>query len=106
MGGNSKVCEAKHRTAAAAAAPTPAELRTDMVTTPDFTALQQQFRQDMTDVIQQLRVEVNETVSGRKDMLNSTNTALQKTSAKPTASKLYRICDLFPRNFEGSHDRG
>ena len=66
MGGNSKVCEAKHRTAAAAAAPTPAELRTDMVTTPDFTALQQQFRQDMTDVIQQLRVEVNETVSGRK----------------------------------------
>ena len=82
MGGNSKVCEAKHRTAAAAAAPTPAELRTDMVATPDFTALQQQFRQDMTDVIQQLRVEVNETVTGRKDMLNSTNTALQKISAK------------------------
>ena len=77
-----------------------------MVTTPDFTALQQQFRQDMTDVIQQLRVEVNETVTGRKDMLNSTNTALHKMSAKPTASKPYRISDFIPRNCEGSNDKG
>ena len=38
-------------------------------------------------MIQQLRVEVNETVSGRKDMLNSIDTALQDVSAKPIVSK-------------------
>ena len=54
-----------------------------------FTAFQQQLGQEMTDVIQQLRVEMNETVSGRMDMLNSINTALQSVSAKSTASKPY-----------------
>ena len=36
----------------------------------------------MADVIQRLRVEVNESVSGRMDMLNSINTALQKVEAE------------------------
>ena len=39
-------------------------------------AFQQQLRQEMTDVIQQLRIEVNETVSDRTDMMNSIDTAL------------------------------
>ena len=70
--------EAKHRTVAAAAvAAAPAELCTDLVTTADFTAFQQILRQDVTDVIQQWSVEVDETVSSRMDMLNSINTALQ-----------------------------
>ena len=51
-------------------------------------------------------VEVNETVSGRLDMLSSINTALQNVSAKPTASKPYRISDIIPRNWEGSNHRG
>ena len=41
----------------------------------------------MADVIQQLRAEVNEAISGRMDMLNSIN----------------RISDLIPRNWEGSN---
>ena len=59
----------------------------------------------MTDVIPQLRMEMNETVSGRIDMLNSTNTALQKVSATPIVSKPYRISNLIPRNWEGSNDK-
>ena len=51
----------------------------------------------MPDVIQHLRTELNETVSGRIDMLRSINTTLQKVSAKPTVSKPYRIS-------EGSND--
>ena len=58
-----------------------------MVTTADFAVFQQQLRQEMTDVIQQLRTEMNETVNGRMDMLNSINTALQNVSTKTTDFK-------------------
>ena len=58
----------------------------------------------MADMIQQLRVEVNEAIRGRKDMLNST--ALQNVSARPAESKPYRISDLVPRNWEGGNDKG
>ena len=60
----------------------------------------------MADVIQQLKVEVNESISGRMDMLNSINTALLNVSAKPTDSKPYRISDFLPRNGEGSNVKG
>ena len=50
-----------------------------MVIPADFAAFQQ-LRQDVTDVMQQLRAEVNDTISGRMDMLNSINTALQNVS--------------------------
>ena len=60
----------------------------------------------MTGVIQQLRTDVNETVHGRIDMSNSIKIALQNVSAKPAASKPYRISDLIPRNWEGSNDKG
>ena len=40
----------------------------------------------MKDVVQQLRVEVSETVNGRMDTLNCINTALQNVSARSTAS--------------------
>ena len=42
---------------------------------------------------------MNETVSGRLDMLNN-NTALQNVSAKPVASKPCRIDDFTPGNWE------
>ena len=77
-----------------------------MLTTTDFATFQQQLRQEMADVIQQLRVEGNESISCGMDMLNSMNTALQNVSAKPTDSKPYRFSDLLPRNLEGSNDNG
>ena len=49
--------------AAAAAIAAPAEQRADMVTPADFAAFQQQLRQEVTDVMQQLRAEVNDTFS-------------------------------------------
>ena len=105
--GNAREPRAKHRTAAAAAvAAAPAELCTDLVTTADFTAFQQILRQDVTDVIQQWIVEVDETVSGRMDMLSSINTTLQNMSAKPIASRPHRITDFLSRNWDGSNDKG
>ena len=53
--------------------------------------------------MQQLRAEVNETISGRMDMLYSINTALQNVSAE---TKSYRISDLIPRNWEGNNEKG
>ena len=55
--------------------------RTDMITAADVVSFQQQLGQDMTDVKQQLRAEMNETANGRIDMLSSINTALQNVSA-------------------------
>ena len=77
-----------------------------MVTTADFATFQQQLRQEVADVTQQLRVEVNESISGRRNILNSINTALQNVSAKPTDSKPYRISYFLPRNWEGSNEKG
>ena len=57
-------------------------------------------------MIQQLRAEVNEAISGRKDMLNSVNAAIQNVSARPAESKPHGISDLIPRNLEGSNEKG
>ena len=67
-----------------------------MVTLADFAAFQQQLRQEVADVMQQLRAAVNEAISGRMDMLNSINTTLQKVSARPAETKPYRISDFIP----------
>ena len=76
-----------------------------MVTTADFTVFQQQLRQEMIDVIQQLRTEMNETVNDRMVILNSIYTALQNVSTKTTDFKPYRISDLIPRNCEGNNEK-
>ena len=68
-----------------------------MVTLAVFAAFQQQLRQEVTDVMQQLRAEVNDATSGRMDMLNSINTALLSVSARPADNKPYRISDLDPK---------
>ena len=90
---------------AAAVAAATAEHSADMVTPADFATFQQ-LRQEVADVIQHLRAEVNEAISGRVDMMNIISTALQNVSAKPTDSKPYRISDLLPRNWEGSNEKG
>ena len=77
-----------------------------MVTPADFVTFQQQLRQEVADVIQQLRAEVNEAISGRMDMMNSISAALQRVTAKSAESKPYRISDLIPRNWEGGNERG
>ena len=77
-----------------------------MVTPADFATFQQQSRQEMSDVIQQLRAEVNESINGRMDMLNNINAALQNVSTKPAESKPYRTSDLIPRNWEYSNEEG
>ena len=58
--------------AAAAVAAATAEQRTDMMVTPaDFPTFQQQLRKEVADVIQQLRAEVNEAISGRMEIKES-----------------------------------
>ena len=78
----------------------------DMVTVADLAVLQQQLRQEVADVMQQLRTEMNETINGRMDMLNSISTAIQNVSTKTSDSKPYRISDLIPRNWEGNNEKG
>ena len=77
-----------------------------MVTTTDLAAFQQQLRQEMADVIQQLRTEMNERINGRMDILSSISAAIKDVSAKTSDSKPYRISDLIPRNWEGSNEKG
>ena len=73
--------------------------------TADLVAFQRRLRQEMTDVIQQLRKEINETAKDRIDMFSGINTALQNV-AKPAASNPYRVSDLIPRNWESRNDEG
>ena len=94
----SKVSEPRHRAAAAVSATDPVELRTDMVTAADLTALQQLLSHEVAVVIQQMRVAMTGTINSRLGMLSSITTALQNVSAKPTDSKPYRISDLIPRS--------
>ena len=99
--GNARVTP-RPSTAPAAAA----EKRASTVTPADFATFQQQLRQEVADVIQQLRAEANKATSGRMDMLNNINTALQNVSARPAESKPYRVSDLIPRNADGSNEKG
>ena len=71
-----------------------------MVTLADFAAFRQQLRQEVTDVMQQARAEVNDAISG------SINKALHHVSARPAENKPCRISDLIPRNWEGNNEQG
>ena len=77
-----------------------------MVTPADFSISAAVETGKVADVIQQMRAEVNETISGRMDMLNSINAARQNVSARTAESKPYWISELFPRNCEGSNEKG
>ena len=77
-----------------------------MVTTADLAVFQQQLRQEVADVIQQLRTEMNEKINGRMEMLSSISTAIQNVPMKTNDSKPYRISDLIPRNWDGNNEKG
>ena len=76
-----------------------------MITTSDFAAFHQQLRQEVADVIQQVRVEVTGTINSRVDMLNSINAALPTVTTKRNDSKAHRISDIIPRSWEGSNEK-
>ena len=76
-----------------------------MVTTADLAAFQQQLRQAMAGVRQQLRTEMNETISGRIVMVGRINSALQIVSAKTIVSKPYRISDFIPETGKAATTR-
>ena len=76
-----------------------------MVAIAHMFTFQQQLRQEMTDVIQQLHTEMNQTVNGRIDMLSSIGTALQQVSANPVVPS-HTESSAIPRNCEGSNDKG
>ena len=68
-----------------------------MVTPADLATFKQQIRQEMTDVIQQLRAEVNESINGRMDMLNSINAALQMCQQdQQNPSHIGSVTSFFP----------
>ena len=77
-----------------------------MVTTADMAVFQQQLREEVADVIQQFRTEMNERINGRMDMLNSISTAIQSMSTRPNVFKPYKISDLIPRTWEGNNGKG
>ena len=64
-----------------------------MITTSDFAAFHQQLRQEVADVMQQLRVEVTGTINSRVDMLNI-NAALPTVTTKRNDSKAHPISDI------------
>ena len=63
----------------------------DMVTTADFAVFQQQLRQEMTVVIQRLRTEMNETVNGRMDMLNTLQHSRTYPRRQLTSSRIESV---------------
>ena len=78
-----------------------------MGTTADLMTLQQQIRQDMADPLQRVREEMHTAINGRLDANSSIYSAMQRISACPAeASKPYRISDLIPKSWDGSHDNG
>ena len=55
-----------------------------MVTPADFAAFQQQLRQEVTDVLQQLRAKVNDAISDRMDMLTQHFRTYQPDQQSPS----------------------
>ena len=67
-------------------------------------SLQQQLRQEMAGVVQQVRAELNETAYGSLDMLNSIAAAMRRVTGNPVPMP-YRISDFIPRNWEGTNHK-
>ena len=76
-----------------------------MATTADLMTLLQQIRQEIADSLQRVREEMHTAINGRLDAISSISSAMQRFSAGPAAKK-YRISDLIPKSWDGSHDKG
>ena len=63
----------------------------------------QQIRQEMSDSLQRVCEEINV----RLDAISIISSAMQRISAGPAeAAKPYKISDLIPKGWDGSHDKG
>ena len=50
---------------------------------------------------------MHKAINGRLDAISSISSAMQRISAGlAEAAKPYRISDLIPKNWDGSHDKG
>ena len=77
-----------------------------MATTADLMRLQQQIRQELADSLQRVREEMHTAINGRLDAISSIPSAIQRLSTGPAeTSKPYRISDLIPKSWDGSHDK-
>ena len=77
-----------------------------MATAADLMTLQQQIRQEIADSLQRVREEMHTAINGRLDAISSISSAMQRLSAGPAeTAKPYRISDLIPKSWDGSHDR-
>ena len=78
-----------------------------MATTADLMTLQQQIRQKMVDSYYRVREEMHTAISGRLDAISSISSTMKRLSAGPAkTAKPYKISDLIPKSWDGSHDKG
>ena len=67
----------------------------------DLVTFQQQLRSEVAEIIQQVRTELNDTVGGRTDVVNSINHAVRNMTVKPAPAPApatpYQISDLIPK---------
>ena len=69
--------------------------------------LQQQIRQEIGDSLQRVRDGVHTAINGRLDAISSISSAMQRLSAGPAeTANPYRVSDLIPKSWDGSHDKG
>ena len=77
-----------------------------MATTADLT-LQQQIRPEIADSLQRVREEIHTAINGRLNAINSVPIAMQRFSeGLSETAKSYRMWDLIPKSWDGSHDKG
>ena len=69
--------------------------------------LQQQIRLEIADSLQRVREEMHAAINGRLDAISSISSAMERLPAGPAeTAKQYRISDLIPKSWGGSHDTG
>ena len=77
------------------------------VATADLMTLQQQIRQEIGDSLQRVRDGVRTAINGRLGAISSISSAMQRLSAGPAeTANPYRVSDLIPKSWDGSHDKG
>ena len=75
--------------------------------TADLMTLQQQIRQEIVDSLQRVREGMHTPINGRLDAISSISSAMQRLSAGPAeTANPYRVSDLIPKSWDGSHDKG
>ena len=66
-----------------------------------------QIRQEIADSFQRVREEMHTAINGRLDAISSISSAMQRLSVGPAeTAKPYRIIDLIPKSWDGSHEQG